>query len=65
MVEEVPDVKPTSKYSISKTAELLGVDRSTIHRWIKQKKIKREYRQATESPVITGLEIIKCWNKTY
>lgn len=65
LVEEEPQVIATSHYTVRKTAELLGVSVRTIQRKIKSKDIKIIIKIIDNKKYITGLEILKLWNKTY
>lgn len=65
LVEEEPRVIATSHYTVRKTAELLGVSVRTIQRKIKSKDIKIIIKIIDNKKYITGLEILKLWNKTY
>ena len=64
-VEEEPRVIATSHYTVRKTAELLGVSVRTIQRKIKSRDIKTIVKVIDNKKYITGLEILKLWNKTY
>jgi excisionase family DNA binding protein len=44
-------------YSISDVARLLAVDRTTLRRWIREKKIP------SPSPAILEGRLSKCWSK--
>ena len=35
MITELPNIRPTGRYTVSQAAALLGVDRHTITRWHK------------------------------
>ena len=65
LVEEEPRVIDTSHYTVRKTAELLGVSVRTIQRKIKSRDIKTIVKVIDNKKYITGLEILKLWNKTY
>lgn len=65
LVEEEPQVIATSHYTVRKTAELLGVSVRTIQRKIKSRDIKTIVKVIDNKKYITGLEILKLWNKTY
>ena len=65
LVEEEPKVIATSHYTVRKTAELLGVSVRTIQRKIKSRDIKTIVKVIDNKKYITGLEILKLWNKTY
>lgn len=44
-------------YSISSVAKLLGVDRKTLRRWVRKKKV------AAPTPEIVGGRLSKCWTE--
>lgn len=64
LVEEEPKVKVTSHYSIPKTAKLTGLSVRTIQRKIASKDIKTIIKSIDGKHYITGLEILRIWNKT-
>jgi len=65
MTATKPEVEPTGRYSVRKTAEHLGISTRTVYRYINESILKAQYRKATKKPYITGLEIIKVWNQTF
>ena len=65
LVEEEPQVKATSHYTVAKAAKLLGLSTRTIERKIASKQIKTIVKVIDNKQYITGLEILKIWNKTY
>lgn len=65
LVEEEPHVIATLHYTVRKTAELLGISVRTIQRKIKSRDIKTIVKVIDNKKYITGLEILKLWNKTY
>ena len=64
MTSDKPNVKAESRYSISKTCELLGIHRNTLRRWTDEGKIKCKYRSSTMRKFYTGYEITKIWERT-
>lgn len=40
MISELPNIRPAGRYTVTQTAELLGVDRHTIARWCKAGEIR-------------------------
>lgn len=61
MTETKPNIDPAGRYTIAKTCELLGIDRSTLHRHTKKGNIKVHFRKCNNRPFYTGLDILKFW----
>lgn len=61
MTETKPNIDPAGRYTIAKTCELLGIDRSTLHRHTKKGNIKVHFRKCNNHPFYTGLDILKFW----
>ena len=61
MTETKPNVSPAGRYTIAKTCEILGINRSTLLRHTKAGHIKAQRRKSTNRPFYTGLEIVKFW----
>ena len=61
MTETKPNIDPAGRYTIAKTCELLGIDRSTLHRHTKKGNIKVHFRKCNNRPYYTGLDILKFW----
>ena len=61
MTETKPNIAPAGRYTIAKTCELLGIDRSTLHRHTKKGNIKVHFRKCNNRPFYTGLDILKFW----
>lgn len=57
MVTEMPQVNDTDEYSITKTAELLGVSDGSIRNWVRKGYIKCGRRRHNGHRFITGKEI--------
>lgn len=57
MVTEMPLVNDTDEYSVTKTAELLGVSDGSVRNWIKKGYIKCGRRKHNGHRFITGKEI--------
>lgn len=57
MRTEMPEVNDTDEYSVTKTAELLGVSDGSIRNWIKKGYIKCGRRRHNNYRFITGREI--------
>lgn len=54
--------KPNEHYGISKAAQLLGVTRPTIYRYIKLGDLKVHLHKKLQSQRIMGTDIIKFYN---
>ena len=61
MTETKPNIDPAGRYTIAKTCELLGIDRSTLHRHTTKGNIKVHFRKCKNRPFYTGLDILKFW----
>lgn len=61
MTETKPNIDPAGRYTIAKTCELLGIDRSTLHRHTEKGNIKVHFRKCNNRPFYTGLDILKFW----
>ena len=57
MVTEMPEVNDTDEYSITKTAELLGVSDGSIRNWVRKGYIKCGRRRHNNYRFVTGKEI--------
>ena len=57
MVTEMPKVNDTDEYSITKTAELLGVSDGSIRNWVRKGYIKCGRRKHNGYRFFTGKEI--------
>ena len=56
------NVAPTSRNTLGKTCEILGVHRNTLRRYIKRNLIPVHTRKATGQKVIYGTDIIRFFN---
>ena len=63
MVNEEPQVSPTSRYSIQEAAAILGIHRNTLRRLtnIGPTGITCQHRKSNGRKFYTGLEIVKFW----
>lgn len=61
MVKEVPDVPRKAKFSIKETASILGISRTSLYRYIKEKYIFAKVRPCNGRQYFTGAEIIRFW----
>lgn len=64
MINEQPDVKPKSRYSIKETAEKLSVSVTTISRYFKAGLLRGAIRPNGKI-AIAGSEIIRFWGGEY
>lgn len=67
MTTALPDnLKLDGRYSMTQTAKILGIDPSTLWRWIKGDKIKVSgYSKLNNRPFIKGKEITRAFNMYY
>lgn len=61
MTETKPNIEPAGRYTIAKTCEILGIDRTTLYRHTKKGNIKVHFRKCNNRPFYTGLDILKFW----
>lgn len=61
MTETKPNINPAGRYTIAKTCEILGINRSTLHRHTMAGHITAMRRKSTNKPFYTGIEILKFW----
>ena len=61
MRETKPDIEPAGRYTIAKTCELLGIERTTLYRHTKRGNIRVHFRKCNNRPFYTGLDILKFW----
>lgn len=62
MLTELPSIAVRGRYSVTETAKVMGVDRSTIRRWIECGKMRCGYRQCNKRRFVTGEEIQRFFN---
>ena len=65
MINEEPNIKDNSRYSISETAEILGVHRRTILRHTEAGYIKCGYYRTNQRKFYFGKEIKRYWKAQY
>ena len=63
MTSDQPEVKPTSRYSVSDVCRMLCIHRHTLSRYVQMGYIKEGRSKLNGRPYYTGLEIIKLFNK--
>jgi predicted site-specific integrase-resolvase len=61
MTTELPNVHPTSRYSVTETCQILGIHRNTLRRYTAEGRIKMGVRKATIRKFYLGSEIMKFW----
>lgn len=61
MTETKPNIEPAGRYTIARTCEILGIDRTTLYRHTKKGNIKVHFRKCNNRPFYTGLDILKFW----
>ena len=57
------NVSRTGLYSLKQTAEVLGIHRNTLRRYIKLNLLPVHHRKATGQTVIQGTDIILFFNR--
>ena len=57
------NVSRTSRNSLKKTAEILGIHRNTLRKYIQEGRIRTRRRKSTGQTVILGEEIILFFNR--
>lgn len=65
MSTEAPKVNAAGRYSATEACKMLGIHRNTLARWTEAGTIRAGYWKANGRKFYTGLEILKCWQKTY
>lgn len=63
MVNEQPNIKATSRFSIAETCGLLGIHRNTLRKYTKEGRIKAGVRKSTAKPFYLGSEILNFWTR--
>lgn len=61
MTETKPNIEPATRYTIARTCEILGINRTTLYNHTKKGNIQVHYRKSTNRPFYTGLDILKFW----
>ena len=65
MINEMPHVSDSARYSITEAAALLGVARSTLQRWVNNGTIDCGFRKTNCRKFFTGKEIKRVWMDKY
>lgn len=65
MTNSVPEVVEGQRYSETEVAKKLGVDRTSVDRWMNEGQMEYERRQRDNKRYVTGREIIRVWMITW
>lgn len=65
MNSKKPDVHADGRYSIKEVTEILGISRSTLHRYTEKGVAKCGRRKANNRPFYTGKEVLRIWVAMY
>ena len=60
-----PVIEENGKYSLSQAAFVLGVNYSTIYRWIESGKLKCTTRKVNDKLIVRGSDLLKIINAQY
>ena len=64
MINVTPDINPSARYNITKSALILGITRATLRNWEHQGKIR--YSMTKEGvKYLTGAQLKKIWDKCW
>lgn len=55
-------VSVSGKYAVCQVADIMGVDRSTVRRWIETKKLRCGYHRHNKRRFVTGAELTRFFN---
>lgn len=58
-----PDVRPTSRYTVTETCALLSIHRCTLLNYTKRGLIKHGIDRVTHRKTYPGSEIMKLWRR--
>lgn len=61
MNPDEPQVTDNGRYSVMETCRALGINRSTLRRWVNAGKIQCKFRKIDNRKVFEGREIKKAW----
>ena len=64
MTNLLPDIPDTARYGVNETAEILGVDRRTVHAYSRKGLLKYGIRRTNGRKFFTGFEIKRAWKAT-
>lgn len=61
MVNEFPNISMSSRWGICDAAHLLGIDRSTLNRYVDSRKVKVHYNRRNGRKCFTGDDLYTLW----
>ena len=59
MTQSLHEINVTAHYSTTEVAKLMGVDRSTIARWVERGMLKCGYRRHNHRRFYEGYELVR------
>ncbi len=65
MKPNMPKIDPNGRYTVGQTAELLGVNRTTIWRWVKAGKLHPYVSRVNDRIRFKGQDILYLWNAEF
>lgn len=65
MTSTPPNVIPDGRYNATETSALLGINRRTLHRWVKERRIKQRFSRTVKHPRYAGKDILALWRSEY
>ena len=63
MVTEMPEVTPSSRYTVMETCRLLGIHKNSLRKYTLTGRIKAGTRMSTAKKFYLGSEILKFWQR--
>lgn len=57
-------IDPKKYYSVAEAADLLGVHRSTVWRWVKNLRLQRRVRKVNQRNEFLGADLLKFYSHT-
>lgn len=65
MKNEISQLSPNSRYTVTETCKLLGIHRNTLRKYTSLGRIKYGIRKSTGRRFYLGSEIIKFWSNQF
>ena len=65
MVVEQPHVSPKAKYNMTQASAALGIDRSTLRRYVRNGKARTVVNKCNGRHMFYGHELIRIWGTEY